>query len=277
MAKQRNQPGEDQFTLVGEQGKSRPKRPLAGWPVQVGDLLVLSAAYTGSFLLSGLQSGLSGRNKVWMVATALLCLVIWWLVLVWSEIYPKRQRRSNLDYVLRCVIGLNVCALVAVLGRVIAGTTAGAALHELSGLWLPVAAFWAMSLAGMGAVRLAALAWAGRVRPRTRTCRNFIVIGSGTKARRVAKDRLADRGQESRLLGYVDSEPHRGFIPEAMLLGRINELERILTEKDVDEVLIALPMKNKYEDIGKVIATCQKMGVQSHYFSEPAGTASSND
>ena len=48
-------------------------------------------------------------------------------------------------------------------------------------------------------------------------------------------------------------------------LGRISDLEEILMRLVVDEVIVALPVKSHYGSIERVIAVCERVGVQVQY------------
>ena len=53
------------------------------------------------------------------------------------------------------------------------------------------------------------------------------------------------------------------------ILGRIGDLESILMRQVVDEVIITLPVKSHYTTIERVIAVCERVGVQVQYPEDP--------
>jgi lipopolysaccharide/colanic/teichoic acid biosynthesis glycosyltransferase len=83
---------------------------------------------------------------------------------------------------------------------------------------------------------------------------------------------LLYRDLDYSLVGYVDSDPQRGYVSEEQVLGTIDDLESILMHRVVDEVVIALPMKSQYQIIGETIATCEQLGIASQYFTDHFGT-----
>ena len=48
-------------------------------------------------------------------------------------------------------------------------------------------------------------------------------------------------------------------------IGSIDELEQILMQQVIDEVVIALPVKSRYQQIQHVIGVCERAGVQAKY------------
>jgi exopolysaccharide biosynthesis polyprenyl glycosylphosphotransferase len=49
------------------------------------------------------------------------------------------------------------------------------------------------------------------------------------------------------------------------VIGTVPQLEQILMRQAIDEVVIALPVKSCYQDIQRVIAVCERAGVQAKY------------
>ena len=257
--------------FAGNRWKPRRLRPIAGSLAQAADLLILSGAYLGIVLLPYLRrvhGSVSGvlqlSVSVRIVLVAALCVSTWRMIFVSVGLYTPQRTRSLMDYLLRCLIGLNSCTLVVGLIEVV--------LHSPASVWVVCELFWAVALGCMVLVRGMLLFRAGRARSRKR--RTLIVVGSGQRAREVYAELEAHAEWDYQLLGFVDSEPQGGFVPAGMILGGIDDLEKILTQTVVDEVMIALPMKSQYEAVGYSIAVCQMLSIQSQYFTEYFGSAS---
>lgn len=250
----------------------RRLRALGGRPCQALDLVLLGSVLLGlvglpfvAHPLGGLGEFLQLRVSLRNLAMAFVCVAIWRVILVSVGVYSPQRTRSLNDYMFRCLIALNCCAVV------VAGVEA--LLGAQAGLWRIVAVYWMVSLVLMMASRTVLIGFDRLMRPLMRRDRNLIIVGSGERARKVYEDFKAHTEWDYTLVGFVDSEPQGGFVPPELILGGIDKLEQILMHTVVDEVVIALPMKSQHEVIGHVIQTCQMLGVQSQYFTDYFGTA----
>lgn len=122
-----------------------------------------------------------------------------------------------------------------------------------------VVAFWLLCTSGMmlfraGLRRVAAL---GRVR-----VRNTLVVGTGPRAMTICRRLLSDETLPRFIVGFVDSEDGRAACDlPAKVVGGLQDLPSTLLHAPIDEVIVALPVKSRYEDIQDVIDTCERMGV----------------
>ena len=72
--------------------------------------------------------------------------------------------------------------------------------------------------------------------------------------------------RRSTIIGFVDSNPHPALTNSGALhLGVEEDLERILMARVVDDVVIGLPIKSRYEAIHRSIAACERVGVPARY------------
>src|SRR5262249_44809604 len=95
--------------------------------------------------------------------------------------------------------------------------------------------------------------------------RETLIVGTGAQARAVHDHLCRDRRR--RLLGFVDSLDDRPIqkVPGTLFLGGLPELDSILMRTVVDEVIVALPIKSKYDEIQAVIQACERAGVECTY------------
>lgn len=122
-----------------------------------------------------------------------------------------------------------------------------------------VGAFWLFCTTGMilaraGLRRVAAL---GPVR-----VRNTLVVGTGPRARTICERLAADETRPRHFVGFLDSEDGRPVsnLP-GKVIGVLEDLPSTLLQAPIDEVIVALPVKSRYEDIQVVIDTCERMGI----------------
>lgn len=93
----------------------------------------------------------------------------------------------------------------------------------------------------------------------------IIILGAGTLGKRFYENlrNYPEMGYE--VIGFLDDRAEWDFIEEKRyepILGTLNELERVLNDKLIDEVIVALPLDahHKFPDI---IETCEKAGVRT--------------
>jgi exopolysaccharide biosynthesis polyprenyl glycosylphosphotransferase len=91
-----------------------------------------------------------------------------------------------------------------------------------------------------------------------------VIVGGGERAARVCEELRVHAEWDYRVLGFVDSTVPDAELSET-ILGRISDLEDILMREAVDEVIVALSIKSHYSTIERVIAVCERVGVQVQY------------
>ncbi|SNT06421.1 exopolysaccharide biosynthesis polyprenyl glycosylphosphotransferase [Granulicella rosea] len=258
----------------GDDWQPRRLRSLSGIVSQASDIIILGTVFFGIILLPYFRHSSSNlsfteflelRVSLRNVLVAVVTLSAWRLILWSSGVYGPRRVRSLWAFALRCLLGLNGCA--ALVGLVLLTVRSGLPL------WGTVELFWGLCFLFMTILRVVLALYDIYLRPRFREQRNFIIVGSGPRAARVYAECLANVEWDYRLTGFVDSEPQGGYVPADMILGGLNDLENILMRTVVDEVLIALPMKSQYELVGYAIEVCQRLGIQSQYFTDYFGTS----
>jgi exopolysaccharide biosynthesis polyprenyl glycosylphosphotransferase len=156
--------------------------------------------------------------------------------------------------------------------RLIAATTAGSGLALVFPLTsnTGTVTVWQMPYFWLAQLTLCLLVRAGRRavdRARHRRSRRALIIGSGDIARRVYRDMKHDRSYRYEVVGFVD-DPSGGLPDERVsqkTIATLTQLEQILMREVIDEVVIALPVKSRYQQIQDVISVCERAGVQAKY------------
>ena len=129
------------------------------------------------------------------------------------------------------------------------------------------AAVWAIAVSAALAARW--LVRLGVEKSAGRTLRSVIIVGSGPRALRLYDTLLEERNAGLALLGFVDDNPYiESKVVRHRLLGRIEDLEQLLMQHEVDEVLVALPIRSCYALIQDVISICEGAGVQANYLAD---------
>jgi len=235
------------------------------------DLILLGGVFLGIGIVPYLsKSGGSFSDLLRLRVTfqdlmiGVFCLSTWRVILMTISLYSRVRTRSRKNYVFRFFLGLNACAALVGLIEWVLGKP---------DVWNVVAAFWAASLALLIISRVVLSGLEGVMRPLLRSKRRLLIVGTGQQARKVVDELRAHEEWDYSLVGFLDSDPQKGYVPDDMLLGGLDRLEQILMHTVVDEVVIALPMKSQYAVIGDAITTCQMLGIPSQYFTDYFGTA----
>jgi exopolysaccharide biosynthesis polyprenyl glycosylphosphotransferase len=245
--------------------------PLAGLFCQICDLTSLGAVYFSIFIMESfpgsdvsIQEFLRLHISLEQVLVGVLSFTLWRSILLGFGAYTPRRTRSFTDYLVRCLAALCACTVVVFLIEVWH--------HPLMKALYVASLYWGLALGLLLIARSGIILFHHYVLPLFRTERKLIILGSGARAMQVYKDLQANTDWEYSLLGFVDSEPQGGHVPANMILGGTDDLEDLLMHQVVDEVVIALPMKSQYEVIGRAVAICEQLGIQSQYFSDHFGS-----
>ena len=102
--------------------------------------------------------------------------------------------------------------------------------------------------------------------------RQILLVGSGPLAARMYHELHLDAFQAGEVIGYLDSETHPALERTGSVhLGGVDDLERILMHRVVDDVFIGLPVKSRYDDIQQCISACARVGIPASYSAELFG------
>lgn len=102
--------------------------------------------------------------------------------------------------------------------------------------------------------------------------RNLLIVGTNDKALHLA-ERLTGKNSDRRynLLGFVDAQwtnidavAGSGY----PILSDIEGFKDFLTDHEVDEVIICLPMKSFYEESSNITALCEDQGITTRILSD---------
>ena len=260
------------FVLAGKAWAPRSLRGVTGWACRLTDLLLLSSVFLGTVALHyfsqserGISEFLELRVSLQNIVIAVTCVCIWRMVLRAIGLYNLDRIKTFSGYVLRCVGGISCCSIVFTLVELLIKPS----VHIVSATMT----YWAICLALMMFSRVLLLYFDRSIRPHLREKRNLLIVGTGSRAIDVYKEMKGNRDVDYKLIGYVDSEPQTGFVPAEQIVGTIDQLEHMLMHQVVDEVVIALPMKSQYQIISDTIRTCERLGIQSQYFTHHFGTS----
>lgn len=104
-----------------------------------------------------------------------------------------------------------------------------------------------------------------KIRGREKNLRNVLIVGAGDTGNNF-QQMLQEHGDLGyNTIGFIDNNKNSENI-----LGRIKDMERIITGKNVEVVVIALPFSESFH-LDEIIAICSRLAVRTHiipdYFS----------
>lgn len=200
---------------------------------------------------------LSARMTVGHLFVLAFCCMIWRTIFYYCGLYSWQHIQSAKGVVGRVMVATAVSAFVA--GQVIASQWHHGHFLRISlYFWLVSTCCVLTSRALIGSFQL-------YVRPHLRRTRNAVIVGGGERAARVSEELRVHSEWDYRVLGFVDSTGTETPELSEKILGRISDLEDILMREVVDEVIVALSIKSHYSAIERVIAVCERVGVQVQY------------
>ena len=98
------------------------------------------------------------------------------------------------------------------------------------------------------------------IRNREKNLRNLLIIGAGELGKNF-KEVIGLRNELGfRLMGFLDDSPKHD---DNEIIGAISDLNRIIPEKEIEEVIIALPMYAS-EQLNDIIKICNRHAVRAH-------------
>ncbi|HTB98330.1 MAG TPA: sugar transferase [Terracidiphilus sp.] len=203
---------------------------------------------------------LSMRMSVAHFCMVAVCWTIWRSLFFYCGLYTWQHLQSAFGVVCRVLLATGMCALVE--AEVIA-------FQWHHGHYLRVALYaWIAAAFGTLLSRVAIGCFQIYLRPHLRRTRSAVIVGGGTSAVRVCDELHAHDDWKYSILGVVDSAPASLSEHSLPILGRIGNLEEILMRQVVDEVIVTLPLKSHYGAVERVIAICERVGVQVQYAEE---------
>lgn len=226
------------------------------------DTAVAIIVLVGAFLMANLQKMPNGfqeflgmRLTLKNLGLVIVFAYLWRLTFTMCGLYDwakvRLRRKEGALVVAACTAGA-ACALIFPL----ISRTGAFSFFVVLYFWLGA------TCATLGLRALVRLVTTART-----IVREILIVGSGPRALKMYK-RLCEQEGSYRVMGFVDScLPSAEPIAKRML-GGLADLETILVANPIDEVLIALPIRSRHEDIQQVIQVCERVGVRAKYLAD---------
>jgi len=93
--------------------------------------------------------------------------------------------------------------------------------------------------------------------------KHILVIGAGDLGCNYAHKIHENRHLGYNIIGFLDDEKKVGYkVSKTVVMGKISDLTSIILRQSLDEIIIALPLK-EYDKLGYIIKVCEKYGVKA--------------
>jgi exopolysaccharide biosynthesis polyprenyl glycosylphosphotransferase len=227
------------------------------------DLATMTVAFGLAALLVAHQSPsvsladfLSMRVKVRNFVIFALFLLVWHIISRARGLYDSRRLSSRWQEAVDIIKATTFAA----------GSVSIAASFFRLALMTPLfaASFWSISSAMVLASRLVGRNLLSRIRARGRNLRQMLIVGTNPRAVRFAQEITSRRALGYRVIGFVDEEGAGSREFQKLGYPLVADLEgfpRLLRERVVDEVVLALPVKSMYSQASRIAALCEEQGI----------------
>ena len=233
-----------------------------------GDLVVCTLALC---LASGIatkplwqKQSLLITHPLRQVVMLVLLLCAWHLSLVLAGLYRSYRLATLRERLLALLRGIAFTSL---------STTVWIVLHiplvhgnTAFGRGLVIELLLAVGLTAVLLAAARACSWLITfwLRKHGRNLRYLLIVGSNSRAIRIAQMIHQDRSLGYALVGFVDDRWHATDVPEVyrpMLVGPLQSMPTLLRTLALDEVMIALPLASAYGLAREICEMCHQQGI----------------
>lgn len=189
-----------------------------------------------------------------VIFTALILLISYHLLAIKFRLYHKAWEYASIGE-LKSIVKVTVLStLIAVMFELV--------VSQAIPLRVLVVA-WMMELLLIGGSRFAWRifrdSYIGTIDKRKRT----LIVGAGAAGTMVAKQLKNSKETDLKPIGYVDDDPNKWNIDifDIPVLGKIDEIERIVQDHKVEWIVIAIPSLKKGE-LNRIVDLCSKTKIK---------------
>jgi exopolysaccharide biosynthesis polyprenyl glycosylphosphotransferase len=198
---------------------------------------------------------LSFDNYVPMMAIQIGAMLI---AFAFGRLYITRPGASRIDELNSVFIGSSV-------GTVISLALTSFILKNLDYPRLMIPYAWGLTFAFVGFVRLALRVAVGVMRRRGVGVQRVMIVGAGAVGNRLRETIQNSPQLGYRVVGFIDNDPNVKGVDGTPVLGTTQDLCHLLTECNIDDVLIALPHA-PHQDILDIVSICESSKVNIRVF-----------
>jgi exopolysaccharide biosynthesis polyprenyl glycosylphosphotransferase len=218
------------------------------------DLLATLATFLAASWLRSLLLNDEPPDVLSHIALLPFILALWILLLPLFGAYRSPRNTSRLAYTwaIAKTVAIGLAALLTVLFVM-------KIQYVSRGVIVIFAALDFLALVG---IRLGVVWYFQRALRQGELFRRVLIVGSGTRAQRLAQTLLQNSEWGIRIVGHLDPDPTRVGDPilESSVLGTVGDISSVLKGNVVDEVILAVP-RAMIPDVDKIAQACEEEGV----------------
>ncbi|MDX1645338.1 MAG: undecaprenyl-phosphate glucose phosphotransferase, partial [Thermoanaerobaculia bacterium] len=178
-----------------------------------------------------------------------IVLVAWPIVFYFHGLYQMRRGRSRVDEMSTVVLAV---VLATLLLSVFTAWYRPPGAPRPDGTFEPftysrsfLALFGGLDLLLVGAGRESIRAALKRLRLSGRNLRRILIIGAGALGQEITRKLVDHRDLGFQVIGLLDDDPAKGSqsYHGAPVLGRVDDVQQVLDQHEIDQVFIALPLE----------------------------------
>ena len=250
-----------------------PKRSILAACLKLFDLLIMLVALSISLILVEGSQGpydwsynvLHIRLKLVNILLLLVCMGIWHIVFLSVGLYDSRRLESGkgefYDVFKAVLMGSMLLLAVLVVFR-------RTHLSREVVLYFAILAFVMTCMARL--VIHVVLTW---LRLHNRNIRRLLLVGSNPRGLAFAQQVMAKPQLGYRVVGYIDEtfpsyNGDQGAATSLPHLGTLQDFDEVLDREQIDQVIMALPIRSFYEEMRNIIEACESQGIQVHLLSD---------
>jgi exopolysaccharide biosynthesis polyprenyl glycosylphosphotransferase len=249
------------------------KRSILAICLKLFDLCIMLVALATSIMVVEGSNGqydwsynvLHIRLKLVNILLLLVCMGIWHIVFLSVGLYDSRRLeggKGEFHDVFKAVL-MGSMLMLAVLG-VFQRTH----ISRDVVLYFATLAFVLTCLARL-AMHLV-LTW---LRLHNRNIRRLLLVGSNPRGLGFAQHVMAKPQLGYRVVGYIDEtlpsyHGNAGAATSLPHLGTLQDFDEVLDREQIDQVIMALPIRSFYEEMRSIIEACECQGIQVHLLSD---------
>jgi exopolysaccharide biosynthesis polyprenyl glycosylphosphotransferase len=175
-----------------------------------------------------------------------------------NRLYITRPGASRIDELNSIFVGASV-------GTVVALAVTSFVLKNLDYPRLMVLYAWGLTFVTVSGVRLSMRLLIGIVRRRGIATERVMIIGAGRVGGRLMETIKSSPQLGYRVVGFIDNDPTIKDVEGVPVLGVAEDLPAILTQHQIDDVLIALPHA-PHADLLDIVSRCEAAKVNIRVF-----------
>jgi len=222
--------------------------------------------YTREYIIFGHKINFSTLDRIsikfslWHIGALLILSILWYIIFKYLKMYDFRYYELRIYRIVRIFIAASLGVAAAVFGASMIGMGGIEANFPQY--------FWFITVAVFLVYRTAILASIRYIRLKKRNIRQLVIVGFNSRAVEI-KEELSNPVLGFHFLGFIDdidselferSNFHRNR--EQLLLCSLSQFHTYISEHQLDEVLIALPLRTHYEKIKAMIQNCAEQGIK---------------